>query len=136
MDVVPLNDVVVTPTENIVSVVAANARLVIEPEEKILEIKASDRQLVINPEINVVSVSAPGPPGPPGATGSAAGEAIVYSQTTPAASWPIAHNLGRPVGTVIRLDNGEIVNTQVDQGDLNTVVLIFPAPTTGKALVL
>lgn len=135
---VHLDEIVIISEEKFVTVTADGQQLVIEPEQKFLEIQPGDKNVVVQSDEKLVSVSAPGPPGPPGPTGPAAGEGIVYSQSTPAASWPITHNLHRPVGTVIVLDSGEEVWTQIDQGapDFDTVVIIFPAPTTGKVLVI
>lgn len=87
-------------------------------------------------DVEIATTGLQGPAGPQGPPGPAAGEGIVYEQATPAASWPITHGLGRPVGIVIRLASGEIVNTSVDQSDLNVAVLTFPAPESGKALVI
>jgi hypothetical protein len=109
---------------------------VVPLSENIVAITPQDAQVVVIPEEKFLSVSAPGPPGPQGPIGPAAGAAIIYSQTTPAATWPITHNLGRPVGIVIRLTTGEIVNTDIDQNNLNVAVLTFPVPYAGEALVI
>lgn len=104
--------------------------------DNIIAVTPANTKLVVLPEIKTVSVSAPGPPGPMGPIGPAAGAAIIYDQATPAASWPITHNLNRPVGIVIRLTTGEIVYTDIDQNNLNVAVLTFPVPYAGKALVI
>jgi hypothetical protein len=138
--VVHLSDeiVVVTPVANNVIVSPDTRSVTISAEETVVNVASKSSNVLVSPEEKIIAVSAPGPPGPPGPTGPPAGAAIVYEQEIPAASWPIVHNLGRPVGVVVQLDTSEIVYTQIDQSDpeLNVVVIVFPSPTAGKALVI
>lgn len=75
----------------------------------------------------------PGPPGPPGATGST----YMHDQTAPAATWTIIHNLGTKPAVVLELSSNptELIYTDVSYPDLNTVVVEWPAPETGKAFL-
>ena len=71
-----------------------------------------------------------GPIGPPGGTG------FSYVQTTPAASWPVVHNLGRhPYAVTLTVGTSQFF-TDVDFPDLNTVVLTFAAPTAGRVDII
>ncbi len=71
-----------------------------------------------------------GPVGPPGGSG------FSYVQTTPAASWPVIHNLGRyPYAVTIKV-GGSLQFTDVDFPDLNTVVLTFATPTAGRVDII
>lgn len=72
-------------------------------------------------------------PGLRGPTGPAGTGGFVYVQSSPAATWTITHGLGRhPVGVLITVGTSQ-VDTDVEFPDLNTVVLTFAQPTTGRA---
>lgn len=75
-----------------------------------------------------------GPAGPPGSGG--AGASYIHTQVSPAASWTVQHNLGairHPV--IILAGETEPILTDTVYPDLNTIVLIFPAPAAGMAYV-
>lgn len=72
-----------------------------------------------------------GPQGPAGP----AGASFVHNQIAPAATWTIVHNLNTVLSTVLLIDSipGEPVYTDVTYPDLNTVVVTWPSPESGKA---
>lgn len=82
------------------------------------------------PATGVTVLPVRGPAGPPGGAG------YTHHQATPAASWVIHHNQNRVVTPTIVLDTGgfgEVVYTDVEILDLDTITLDFPAPVTGYA---
>jgi hypothetical protein len=73
-----------------------------------------------------------GPVGPPGGT------AYVHTQTVPASTWIIDHNLGRRVH--VSLSDAvaapfRLVYSDVDHGSLNQTTVTFPTPTAGSAVL-
>ena len=75
-------------------------------------------------------------PGLRGPTGLTGGTAYTYVQSTPVASWPVAHNLGRDPAAVLLIVGGSVVETDVDLPDINTVVLTFAQPTSGRVDII
>jgi head-tail adaptor len=74
----------------------------------------------------------PGPPGPPGPAGSPA-TTFTFEQTTPAALWTIAHQLGRfPAVSVVDSSERE-VEGDVSYLDSNNLTVTFSAPFSGVA---
>lgn len=67
-----------------------------------------------------------GPIGPPGGSG------FSYVQTTPAASWPVVHNLGRHPYAVLCTIGGSEVIADIDFPDLNTIVITHASPVSGR----
>jgi hypothetical protein len=56
-----------------------------------------------------------------------------YTQSVPAASWPITHNMGLfPTVTIVD-GTGEEVGADVEYLDANRVTINFAAPATGTA---
>ena len=66
---------------------------------------------------------------------SAAGPAPFppYVQNTPATTWTITHGLGRYPDVVVVDTAGNKIEPGINYPDLNTVVLVFSAPTSGTA---
>lgn len=83
---------------------------------------------------SVVYVTGPqgpaGPTGPPGADGGG----FTFTQSIPAATWTVPHNMGRLVNVCYVADDGTVALVDAQQTDLNTLYLTFPAPTTGRAV--
>ncbi|VXC09178.1 hypothetical protein [Aeromicrobium sp. 9AM] len=77
---------------------------------------------------NVVIAPVVGPPG-------AAGGAFRFTQTVPASTWTIAHNLGRyPVFNLFPADSPNTpVFTDVTYPDDNTAVVEWPTAVSGRA---
>lgn len=91
-----------------------------------------DRVQVVPPaviQLRVLPVS--GPTGPAGPSGTG----FIHHQISPGATWTITHNLGRkPVPTLLPDDSPtRPVNTDLVYPDLNTLIVEWPAPTSGYA---
>lgn len=71
--------------------------------------------------------------GPGGGSGGVT--TFTHIQSSPASTWIITHNLGRPKEPVVILDNQPTlpVWTDVEHGSINQTTLTFPEPVTGKA---
>jgi hypothetical protein len=82
------------------------------------------------PPIAVV-VPRRGPSGIPGAPGGT----FSHHQTNPAATWTVAHNLGRYAVPVLILDDApnRPVHADYDLPDPNHTTITLPAPATGWA---
>uniref|UniRef100_UPI003F491D0F hypothetical protein n=1 Tax=Nonomuraea sp. CA-251285 TaxID=3240002 RepID=UPI003F491D0F len=83
-----------------------------------------------------LAVITPGVQGPPGPAGPPGGAFYVYDRAgVPAATWTIAHGLGRRVHVSITGDDGREVDADVDHPDPNTTVIVFGVPFSGTALI-
>lgn len=82
---------------------------------------------------SIISVDT-SPPGT-GEPGPAPDYAHVHEQSTPAATWTIPHTFGRLPVVATYLTTGEVVDTDLD-ADTTQVVLTFPAPTAGWAVLV
>jgi hypothetical protein len=71
----------------------------------------------------------PGPPGPPGAT-------FIFDQSTAAATWTIAHNLGVFPAVVVADSAGTLIEGDIVYTDTNTVTLTFSAAFSGTAYLI
>lgn len=77
-----------------------------------------------------------GPAGPQGPPGPAGGDIFVYDRAgVPAATWTITHNRGRYTHVTVIGDDGREVTSDVEHPDLNTTVITFAAPFSGKAVI-
>jgi hypothetical protein len=72
--------------------------------------------------------------GKDGLPGTPGGSQYVHSQTTPAATWNVNHNLGYFPHITIIMDDGTMVVADIDQLDANSAIITFPTPYTGKAV--
>jgi len=64
------------------------------------------------------------------------GKLYVHTQSAAASSWTVPHNFGQyPSAVLVRLDSGEIVETDRDDLDLNTTVLTMVGARSGIAEV-
>lgn len=59
----------------------------------------------------------------------------IHTQSAPAATWTILHDLGRTPNTQVFLESGEEVFADVVAND-SQVVITFPSPMAGKALLI
>jgi hypothetical protein len=73
-----------------------------------------------------------GPAGPQGPMGRDTSE--VHVQTTPAATWVFAHNLGRPPATAVFGDSGRRYYPD-EFSTATNVTLIFAMPRTGTVVL-
>lgn len=84
----------------------------------------------------VASPGPQGPVGPQGPTGPVGGENFIYDRNgVPAATWTIQHNLHREVRVAVIGDDNRRVITDEEHPDLDTIVLTFAAPFSGRAII-
>jgi hypothetical protein len=69
-----------------------------------------------------------------GAPGTPGGSQFVHNQISAAATWNVDHNLGYFPHITIIMDDGTIVGADVDHTNINSAVITFPTPYTGKAV--
>jgi hypothetical protein len=86
-------------------------------------------------EVGLTSPGPQGPPGPRGLPGAAGGSVFEFTQSTPAATWIIDHNLGRKVQVTIFDANGQVVYSDVTHGSVNQTTIYFASPVVGSALI-
>jgi hypothetical protein len=86
-------------------------------------------------QVGLTSPGPQGPRGPAGPAGAPGGSAYEHVQSTPAATWIITHNLGRFSHVSLLEDDGTEFEADVVHADINTVVVTFPSPHTGTAIV-
>ena len=85
--------------------------------------------VVVETVVEVVDVAVQGPPGPPGAASSS----YVHTQTEPAATWIVTHNLGyRPAVTVFD-GGGALVVSDFVHNSTSSLTVTFGAPLAGVA---
>lgn len=70
-----------------------------------------------------------GPPGPPGASGST----YAHTQSTPAATWQVAHNLGRQPNISVINAAGTVCYADIEHASANLAVITFPTAFAGLA---
>ena len=59
---------------------------------------------------------------------------VLWTQTTPTATWTIPHSLGRNPDVTIYVDNTQVF---ADVEATNSLVVItFPSPVSGKAIII
>jgi len=73
----------------------------------------------------------PGPEGPPGPGALA----VVFTQSSPAAVWTVAHNLGSYPSVTVVDTGGTVVDPDVHYNDQNTLTIVFGSATTGRAFL-
>lgn len=71
--------------------------------------------------------------GPAGPAGPAGNQIAPFRQASPAATWTAIHNLGTNPAVTLFADDDPLhpTYTEVDYPDLNTVIVVWPAPTSG-----
>jgi hypothetical protein len=97
-----------------------------------------DEVTVVRPATSL-TLNAPGPQGPRGPSGlpgAAGGTVYLHEQTTPSATWIINHNVGRRVAVILFDDDGNVVQSDIENGTDNQATVTWSQPTTGSALVL
>lgn len=76
-----------------------------------------------------------GPTGPQGSPGTPGGSYFVHTQSSPAATWIIDHNLAKKVHVSIFNSTGTVIYADIDHGTTNQTTITFPGPVTGSAVV-
>jgi hypothetical protein len=114
--------------------------LVVDGEVRIVAEQAAGTVLVRREEVQaIVAVAEQGPPGPPGAQGPAgspgpAGGAIyTHTQSTPAAVWTVAHNLGRRPSIAVTDHLGNVLIADTQYLDANLAQITHSVPAIGYA---
>lgn len=90
-------------------------------------------ELVVEPtQITILADGAQGPQGPPGPSGVA----FLHTQSSPSASWIVAHNLGRVTGVTVYTLLGEQIfaDVSIEVVDFDTTTITFSLPVTGYAV--
>lgn len=72
-----------------------------------------------------------GPQGPPGADGSP-GSTYIHTQSAPAATWQIAHGLGR-FPNIDLIVAGQVVLADIEHVSVDLAVVSLPVPISGTA---
>jgi len=89
---------------------------------------------VTQPETMSVTTAAAGPQGPPGPRGPVgSGSVGVFTQSSPAATWILVHNLGRPPLVELFVAGAQVM-ADVIVSDANTTTIVFATPQTGQAI--
>lgn len=119
--------------------VTAPPKLAITVTRPVLKVEPAVTRVLLEqpPALTVASPGPQGPPGPEGprgVPGSAGGSVFRLDQTTPAATWNVVHNLGRYPHVSVLDDGDNLILTDVFYADLDSLVLTFPNPVTGKAV--
>lgn len=93
-------------------------------------------EIVEESGVQVLELIHPGPQGPPGQSGGPGGALHVHTQTTPATTWTINHNLGfRP--SVELLDAGsQEIDAKVSHPSVNQTIVTLNPATAGLARLL
>jgi hypothetical protein len=84
------------------------------------------------PTRTLIEVGTPGPQGP---AGTAGGSAFTHVQSAPSTSWTINHGFGREPAITIVIGSEE-VSADVNHPTVNTAVINFGTPQTGKAVLI
>lgn len=74
-----------------------------------------------------------GDKGDKGDAGTGGDSSFLFTQSSPASSWTVPHNMGRYPHIDYISNDGKAWIADVEHVDLNSSVLTFPAPTSGKA---
>ena len=78
----------------------------------------------------------PGPAGPPGEPGLGGEPPYVHDQMTPSNSWLVLHGFGAHPSAVAVFDTtGRRIWTEVVDVDLDSLLVLWSQPNTGKAVV-
>jgi hypothetical protein len=58
----------------------------------------------------------------------------LHTQTSPAATWQVAHNLGRTPNIAVINTSGTVVYADIVHNSATLAVITFPTATTGTAM--
>lgn len=109
----------------------------------VLKLNVSAPGVAVVPALPSTEVSTTGPtvivaisPGPPGATGPAGNGGFTHVQSAPAATWTIVNTLGRYPAAVLVVVGDQMVLTDVEFPDEDTIVITFATPQTGRVEII
>jgi len=74
-----------------------------------------------------------GAPGPQGDIGPAGGESYLHTQSSPASTWTVNHNLGTRPAVEVRDTGGNEILAAVTHMSANQVLISFVSAKTGTA---
>jgi hypothetical protein len=75
-------------------------------------------------------------PGPPGAQGPAGDGGFTHTQEAPAGTWTITNPLGRYPASVSVWIGDDLIDTDIETPDINTIVVVFASPQSGRAEII
>lgn len=73
--------------------------------------------------------------GPQGEPGTPGGSYFVHTQSTPAATWVIDHDLAKKVHVTIFNPAGTVIHADIDHGSPDQTTITFPTPVTGSVVI-
>jgi hypothetical protein len=103
------------------------------PDLAEVEVETPDTEITPSGGATVVLVATPGPPGPQGPPGEGG---FTYTPSSPAATWTITNTLGRKPASVTVWINDELVDTTIETPDVNTIVITFASPQSGRVEII
>jgi hypothetical protein len=142
--------IVVTANQTVVEVADTEATATVQENALNLSVAPSGTTVAVAvPTVEVIAVGMQGPQGiqgpvgatgAPGATGAMglpglAGGVVVFTQSTPSASWTINHNLGFIPEVVVLDSANDMVEGDIDYVNNDTLILTFSAAFAGTAYV-
>lgn len=117
--------VVVARETNRVTTVRVPERVVVRADVPSVRVVRTTQRVVVR------GTGAQGPAGPPGPGYTS----YFHTQVTPASAWVIDHNLGRRAHVTIYVPDGTEVEADVVWNTPDQVVINFPEPYAGTALI-
>lgn len=108
--------------------------LVVVEEIQILAQQPDDSVLQeVVESVEILAVAEQGPPGPPGPPGGGAGATYTHTQSSAAAVWTVAHNLGRfPSITVVDMLGVQLF-PDIRYTDADMAQITHSVPLIGRA---
>lgn len=103
------------------------------PDLAEVEVETPDTEITPSGGATVVLVAVPGPPGARGPAGTGG---FTYTQSSPAATWTITNTLGRYPAAVTVVIGDEVVDTDIETPDVNTIVITFASAQSGRAEII
>lgn len=114
--------------------------LIVDGEVRIIAEQSTSTVLVRREEVQqIMAVAEQGPPGPPGAPGPAGlpgppgGATYVHTQSTSAAVWTVAHNLGRRPSIAVTDHLGNVLIADIQYLDASLAQVTHSVPAIGYA---
>jgi hypothetical protein len=101
-------------------------------------LEQGDSEILVEMQFEVleaVELGASGPPGPAGSGGGEGGSTrYEHTQSTPASTWTVNHNLGRPVAVTVLSTGGKQLLAEVFHASGNQVLVYLDAPLAGRVI--
>lgn len=117
----------------------SDAEIIVDETEAVIEIDETDAVIEVEQQDVVIedARSGPqGPQGPPGPQGPAGSDTTyVHTQTTPSATWVIAHGLDKFPAVDVVDSASNVVIGEIRYNNSNTVTITFVSAFAGKAFL-